>query len=167
MKLSRSLMSFVSFHCSAATWAYLSILPQRAKGCCDLLSVFQFSHFSCVRRPLISVTVTAQTFISIKVMHWTYFRLLLCRLEQEEQTRQKLQLEKVSSESKIKQLEENLAVQEDTNNKVHSSRVLLYMSVVQFTWLVNYFFSKALHISIGLIIFPRSVNTYKYYSRTS
>jgi len=41
-----------------------------------------------------------------------------CRLEQEEQGRQKLQLEKVAVDGKLKKLEETVAVHEDTNNKV-------------------------------------------------
>jgi len=41
------------------------------------------------------------------------------RLEQEEQARQKLQLEKVASDGKLKKLEESVAVFEDTNNKVN------------------------------------------------
>jgi myosin protein heavy chain len=44
--------------------------------------------------------------------------MLYVRLEQEEQARQKLQLEKVASDGKLKKLEESLAVFEDTNNKV-------------------------------------------------
>lgn len=43
---------------------------------------------------------------------------VLYRLEQEEQARQKLQLEKVTSEAKIKKLEEACALQDDANNKV-------------------------------------------------
>jgi len=42
----------------------------------------------------------------------------LYRLEMEEQARQKLQLEKVGAESKIKKLQETLAVNEDANAKV-------------------------------------------------
>jgi len=48
----------------------------------------------------------------------------LCRLETEEQSRQKLQLEKVAAESKIKKLEETLALNEDTSAKVSVSRSL-------------------------------------------
>lgn len=44
------------------------------------------------------------------------------RLEEEEQSRQKLQLEKVSAESKIKKLEEDLAVQDDTNQKLNKEK---------------------------------------------
>ena len=44
--------------------------------------------------------------------------LLSVRLEQEEQARQKLQLEKVASDGKMKKLEETVAIFEDTNNKV-------------------------------------------------
>jgi hypothetical protein len=43
----------------------------------------------------------------------------LNRLEAEEQARQKLQLEKVAADTKIKKLEENLAVNEDANIKVN------------------------------------------------
>jgi len=46
--------------------------------------------------------------------------LLTCRLEQEEQARQKLQLEKVAVDGKLKKLEESVAVHEDSNNKVSS-----------------------------------------------
>ena len=46
--------------------------------------------------------------------------LLLCvgSLEEEEAARQKLQLEKVSAEAKIKKLEEDLTLVEDSNSKV-------------------------------------------------
>ena len=40
------------------------------------------------------------------------------RLEEEEQARQKLQLEKVAGDSKLKKLEENVALFEDSNAKV-------------------------------------------------
>lgn len=40
------------------------------------------------------------------------------RLEEEEQARQKLQLEKVAAESKMKKLEEDLAINEDSNQKL-------------------------------------------------
>jgi len=43
---------------------------------------------------------------------------MIYRLEQEEQARQKLQLEKVAVDGKLKKLEESVAVHEDTNNKV-------------------------------------------------
>ena len=43
------------------------------------------------------------------------------RLEQEEQARQKLQLEKVAVDGKLKKLEEAVAVHEDSNNKVRIS----------------------------------------------
>ena len=51
------------------------------------------------------------------------------RLEEEEQARQKLQLERVAADGKLKKLEETLAVQEDTNNKVH----LLQLACRRFT----------------------------------
>lgn len=44
--------------------------------------------------------------------------LSISRLEEEEQARQKLQLEKVTADSKIRKIEEDLALQEDTNQKV-------------------------------------------------
>ena len=47
--------------------------------------------------------------------------MLSCRLEQEEQARQKLQLEKVAVDGKLKKLEETAAAHEDTNNKVSIS----------------------------------------------
>ena len=40
------------------------------------------------------------------------------RLEAEEQARQKLQLEKVTADTKIKKLEETLALNEESNNRV-------------------------------------------------
>lgn len=46
--------------------------------------------------------------------------VLLIRLEEEEAARQKLQLEKVSLDSKIKKIEEEFAVLEDSNQKVGS-----------------------------------------------
>lgn len=48
------------------------------------------------------------------------FHALLClfRLEEEEQQRQKLQLEKVAADSKIKAIEEKIALTEDQNTKV-------------------------------------------------
>ena len=49
---------------------------------------------------------------------WRLITVLFCRLEMEEQARQKLQLEKVNAESKIKKLEETLALNEDTSAKV-------------------------------------------------
>lgn len=52
-----------------------------------------------------------------------YFKIACdTRLEEEEQSRQKLQLEKVSAESKIKKLEEDLAVQDDTNQKLNKEK---------------------------------------------
>ena len=53
---------------------------------------------------------------------------LFFRLEEEEQSRQKLQLDKVTADNKIKKLEETLAVQEDTNSKV-TSKVQLYLNL--------------------------------------
>ena len=51
--------------------------------------------------------------------------ILLCifqdieeQLEEEEATRQKIQLEKVQLENKMKKMEEHLAVQDDMNQKV-------------------------------------------------
>ena len=44
--------------------------------------------------------------------------VVMLRLEQEEQARQKLQLEKVAVDGKLKKLEEAAAVHEDSNNKV-------------------------------------------------
>lgn len=44
--------------------------------------------------------------------------LLLIRLEEEEAARQKLQLEKVNLDAKIKKIEEEFAILEDSNQKV-------------------------------------------------
>lgn len=46
------------------------------------------------------------------------------RLEEEEQTRQKLQLEKVTAESKIKKLEEESAALDDANQKLLKEKKL-------------------------------------------
>jgi hypothetical protein len=51
----------------------------------------------------------------------------ICRLEQEEQARQKLQLEKVSYDARIKKLEEVVAQHEDTNGKVIISDIGNFM----------------------------------------
>ena len=45
-----------------------------------------------------------------------------CRLEDEEQQRQKLQLEKVTTESKVKKLEEDLAVFTDNATKLSKDK---------------------------------------------
>ena len=47
------------------------------------------------------------------------------RLEEEETSRQKLQLEKVSADSKIKKLEEDLAIQDDSNQKLTKDKRFL------------------------------------------
>ena len=44
--------------------------------------------------------------------------IFVCSLEEEEAARQKLQLEKVSVEAKIKKQEEDLTLMEDSNSKV-------------------------------------------------
>ena len=44
--------------------------------------------------------------------------LTVPRLEEEEQARQKLQLEKVAADSKLKKMEEDLALNEDSNSKL-------------------------------------------------
>ena len=59
---------------------------------------------------------------SISIYHCVTFLCLLCRLEDEEQQRQKLQLEKVTTESKVKKLEEDLAVFTDNNAKLSKER---------------------------------------------
>lgn len=53
------------------------------------------------------------------VRHFNYFFYFVdCSLEEEEAARQKLQLEKVSVEAKIKKQEEDLTLMEDSNSKV-------------------------------------------------
>lgn len=47
------------------------------------------------------------------------------QLEEEESTRQKLQLEKVTTEAKLKKLEEHMIVLEDQNLKLAKVRFLL------------------------------------------
>ena len=53
----------------------------------------------------------------IKVVNCFIF-LFVCSLEEEEAARQKLQLEKVSVEAKLKKQEEDLTLMEDSNSKV-------------------------------------------------
>ena len=60
----------------------------------------------------------AAVFVSERKKLQTNIQDLEEQLEQEEQARQKLQLEKVSTDAKLKKLEEDLAVYEDTNAKV-------------------------------------------------
>jgi len=45
-------------------------------------------------------------------------KFVICRLEQEEQARQKLQLEKVTADTKLKKFEEELAQHETLTAKV-------------------------------------------------
>ena len=52
---------------------------------------------------------------------FTNFVMFSCRLDEEEATRQKLQLEKVQCEAKVKKYEEDLAALEDSNSKVRAS----------------------------------------------
>ena len=47
------------------------------------------------------------------------------RLEEEEQGRQKLQLEKVAADGKLKKLEEDLALNEDSNSKLIKEKRIL------------------------------------------
>ena len=56
--------------------------------------------------------------IFFQVSHIECNALHIFRLEQEEQARQKLQLEKVAVDTKVKKLEEIVALNEDTNSKV-------------------------------------------------
>lgn len=44
--------------------------------------------------------------------------MFVCSLEEEESARQKLQLEKVTAEAKIKKQEEDLTLMDDSNSKV-------------------------------------------------
>ena len=44
--------------------------------------------------------------------------MFIHRLEEEEAARQKLQLEKVSADAKLKKLEEDIAIQDDSNAKL-------------------------------------------------
>ena len=44
------------------------------------------------------------------------------RLEEEESARQKLQLEKVSADAKLKKLEEDIAIQDDVNSKLNKEK---------------------------------------------
>ena len=60
--------------------------------------------------------------------------MFLCRLDEEEATRQKLQLEKVQCEAKVKKYEDDLLLLEDTNSKVSSKAMpsyLLRMSITK------------------------------------
>jgi len=55
------------------------------------------------------------------------------RLEEEEQQRQKLQLEKVSTESKLKKNEEDLAIQTDNNAKLSKDKKILEEKLAEMT----------------------------------
>lgn len=50
------------------------------------------------------------------------------QLEEEEAARQKLQLEKVAADSKIKKMEDDILIMEDQNNKLSKVRVLSPLS---------------------------------------
>jgi myosin protein heavy chain len=52
------------------------------------------------------------------------------QLEEEEAARQKLQLEKVQCDAKIKKLEEDYALSEDTNQKVCRLALSLWKSLI-------------------------------------
>lgn len=64
-------------------------------------------------------------------MSWTFVHFSQCtfsfhsRLEEEEQARQKLQLEKVSTDSRLKKLEEDLAMTDDSNAKLLKEKKVL------------------------------------------
>jgi myosin protein heavy chain len=55
--------------------------------------------------------------------------VFVCRLDEEEATRQKLQLEKVQCEAKVKKYEEDLVALEDSNSKVRNRVENLSVSV--------------------------------------
>jgi len=58
-----------------------------------------------------------------------------CRLEQEEQARQKLQLEKVTADTKLKKFEEELAQHETVSAKVcflFDTMIFVFMATVSF-----------------------------------
>ncbi|TFJ99352.1 Butyrophilin-like protein 2 [Platysternon megacephalum] len=55
------------------------------------------------------------------------------QLEEEEAARQKLQLEKVTTESKLKKMEEDLLLLEDQNSKLHKERKLMEERLAEFT----------------------------------
>lgn len=55
--------------------------------------------------------------------------LLLIRLEEEEAARQKLQLEKVNLDAKIKKIEEEFAILEDSNQKVCLVTFVIFFSL--------------------------------------
>lgn len=79
-------------------------------------------------------------------------------MEEEEDARQKLQLEKVTCEGKIKKLEDDILVMEDQNNKLLKVRFGNPNSFNQI--LVNYLFSWML----GFVL--RSVNCWRRESQT-
>lgn len=51
-------------------------------------------------------------------LHFVFVQLMENHLAEEEDARQKLQLEKVSVEGKVKKLEEDILLMEDQNNKL-------------------------------------------------
>ena len=66
-----------------------------------------------LQKACLQAILLAQSFNDLQVLFF-----LLYSLEEEESARQKLQLEKVSIEAKLKKQEEDLTLVEDSNSKV-------------------------------------------------
>ena len=77
--------------------------------------------------------------------------MFLCRLDEEEATRQKLQLEKVQCEAKVKKYEDDLSLLEDTNSKVSSERMRIGCACLLRNLRKNYYCLLLLLIKLLLV----------------
>lgn len=62
-------------------------------------------------------------------LYCVFFQDVMEQLEEEEAARQKLQLERVQCDAKIKKLEEDLALSDDTNQKLLKEKKVLHYFV--------------------------------------
>ena len=77
--------------------------------------------------------------------------MFLCRLDEEEATRQKLQLEKVQCEAKVKKYEDDLSLLEDTNSKVSSEGICICYACLFSNLRKNYYCLLLLLVKLLLI----------------
>lgn len=93
-------------------------MHDQIRVCCHLLV---FIH----RQPVLVRIPSLDIFKLYHLVHDSLLSLNECskdleeHLEEEEDARQKLQLEKVTCDAKIKKLEDDILVMEDHNNKLH------------------------------------------------
>lgn len=66
------------------------------------------------------------------IFHVIQFQDLEEQLEEEEAARQKLQLERVQCDAKLKKLEEDLALSEDTNQKLIKEKKVYLFPIISF-----------------------------------